>query len=282
MLWFFLALGSAFIFASQELLMRILAVRTDAPRLFSVVFNLYGAAFAVLLFLSERGSLAALWGLTPVQYTLLASSILLYGLYERTQFFARSGTDASTFAIIFRLSTVIGFIGAIFFLQEAMTPGKIAGVILIILASLLLVYKNPKFAYTPAFGYAVLCAVLLGFTSVLDKPASAFLPASLYSFVVWCFPIVIIAFPKVTKKELVRELRIGGWRVALAALLNVVGYIMYINALSLAEASRVNPITATSGILTVAGGIVLLKEHGHIWRKIAAGVLAFIGVCLLR
>jgi len=282
MLWFLLAIGSAFIFAAQDLLMRILAVRTGSPRLFSVVFNLYGAAFAILLFLSERGSLAALWGLTPVQYALLASTIILYGLYERTQFFARSGTDASTFAIIFRLSTVIGFIGAIFFLQEAMTPGKIAGVVLIILASLLLVYKNPKFKFTPAFGYAVLCAVLLGLTSVLDKPASAFLPASLYSFVVWCMPIVIIAFPRVTKKEIVRELRIGGWKVALAALLNVVGYIMYINALSLAEASRVNPIAATSGILTVAGGIVLLKEHGHLWRKIAAGVLAFVGVILLR
>lgn len=282
MLWFILALGSAFIFAAQELLMRILAVRTGSPRLFAVVFNLWGAAFAILLFLLERGSLAALWGLTPLQYVLLASTVILYGLYERTQFFARSGTDASTFAIIFRLSTVIGFIGAIFFLQETLTAEKIIGVTLVILASLLLVYKNPKFKFTPAFGYAVLCAVFLGLTSVLDKPASAPLPATLYSFVVWCFPLVIVAFPKITKKEITREFRIGGWKVALAALLNVVGYIMYIQALSLAEASRVNPIAATSGILTVVGGIALLKEHNHLWRKIVAAALAFAGVLLLK
>lgn len=282
MLWFFLALASALIFAAQELLMRVLAIRTGSPRIFAVVFNLWGAGFALLLFLFERGSLGGLWGLTPTQYIFLASTIILYGLYERTQFYARQGTDASTFAIIFRLSTVIGFIGAILFLQEPLTTEKIAGVILILFASFLLVFRNPKFTLTPALGYAVLCAVFLGLTSVLDKPASEPLSATLYSFLVWFMPIIIVAFPKVTKKEVVREFHIGGWKVALAALLNVVGYIIYIQALSLAEASRVNPITATTGIFTVAGGIYFLNEHGHMRRKIIATIIAFIGVLLLK
>lgn len=282
MLWFFLALASALIFAAQELLMRVLAVRTGSPRIFAVVFNLWGAGFALLLFLLERGSLAGLLELNLTQYLFLTSTIILYGLYERTQFYARQGTDASTFAIIFRLSTVIGFIGAILFLHEPLTPEKITGVFLIIMASFLLVFKNPKFIMTPALGYAVLCAVFLGLTSVLDKPASEPLPATLYSFLIWSMPIAIVAFPKITKKEIVRELRIGGWKVALAALLNVIGYIIYIQALSLAEASRVNPITATTGIFTVAGGIYFLKEHGHLWRKIIATIIAFIGVLLLK
>ncbi len=282
MLWFFLALASAFIFTAQELLMRVLAIRTGSPRIFAVVFNLWGAGFALLLFLFERGSFSGLWGLSPVQYLFLTSTVILYGLYERTQFYARQGTDASTFAIIFRLSTVIGFVGAIVFLQEALSPEKIAGVIFILFASLMLVFRNPKFTMTPALGYAVLCAVFLGLTSVLDKPASEPLPATLYSFVVWCFPIVIVAFPGITKKDIVREFHIGGWKVALAAFLNVVGYIIYIQALSLAEASRVNPISATSGIFTVAGGMYFLKEHGHMRRKIIAAILAFIGVILLR
>lgn len=282
MLWFFLALSSALIFAAQELLMRILAVKTGSPRVFAVVFNLWGGLFAIIMFILERGSLTSLSGLTPAQYLLIGSTVILYGLYERIQFFARQGTDASTFAIIFRLSTVIGFAGAILFLQETLTVEKIIGVVLIISASLLLVFKNPKFTVTPALGYAVLCAVFLGLTSVLDKPASEPLPATLYSFIVWCLPIVIVAFPGITKKEITREFHIGGWKVALAALLNVVGYIIYIQALSLAEASRVNPITATTGIFTVAGGIYFLREHGHLWRKIIATTIAFIGVLLLK
>lgn len=282
MLWFFLAIASALIFAAQELLMRVLAIRTGSPRIFAVLFNLWGALFAVILFLFERGSLSGLFGLTPMQYLLLASTVILYGFYERTQFYARQGVDASTFAIIFRLSTVIGFIGAIAFLGEPLTVAKGIGVVCIILASLLLVYKNPKFSFTRPFWYAIVCAVLLGLTAVLDKPASAPLPATLYSFAVWCFPIVIIAFPGLGKKELVREFHIGGLKVAFAALLNVIGYILYIRAMSLAEASRVNPITATSGIFTVAGGILLLHERSHVERKIIAAILAFIGVLLLK
>lgn len=282
MLWFILALASACIFTAQELLMRVLAIRTNSPRVFAVVFNLWGAGFAMLLFLFERGSLSGLLGLNPIQYMLIASTVLLYGFYERTQFYARQGTDASTFAIIFRLSTVIGFVGAIIFLRETLTPEKVIGAILILLASVMLVFKNPKFKMTPSLGYAILCAVLLGFTSILDKPASEPISATLYSFVVWCFPIIIVAFPGIPKKEFLKELHIGGWKVALAALLNVVGYIVYIQALSLAEASRVNPISATSGIFTVAGGMYFLKEHGHMKRKIGAALLAFIGVILLR
>ncbi len=282
MLWFFLAVASAFIFAAQELLMRVLSVRTGSPRLFAVAFNLWGAGFAILLFLLQGGSLSALSGLTVVQYVLIGTTIVIYGLYERIQFSARRGMDAGTFSIVMRLQTVIGFAGAIVFLGETLTILKTAGVLLVIAASLLLVYKNPKFAFTSAFGFTLLCALFLGLTGFLDKPASAPLPSTLYSFIVWCAPIFIIAFPRVTKKEIVTELKIGGWKVALAALLNVVGYIIYIQALGLAEASRVNPIVATTGILTVLGGILLLHEHDHIHRKIAAGVLAFVGVVLLR
>lgn len=282
MLWFFLALAGAFIFAAQELLMRVLSIKTSHPRIFAVVFNLWGSAFAILFFLLQGGSLSPLLTLTPGQYLLLASTVILYGLYERTQFFARQGMDASTFSIIFRLNTVIGFMGAILFLREPLSGEKIFGVALIILASLLLVYKNPKFKLSTAFWYTILCSVYLGLTSFLDKPASAPLPPTLYSFAVWCFPVIIIAMPKITQHEVTREFRIGGWKVALAALLNVVGYIIYVQALSLAEASRVNPIIATYGVLTVLGGIVLLREHDHLWRKIGAAVIAFIGVLLLK
>lgn len=68
MLWFLLAIASALIFAAQELLMRVLAIRTGSPRIFAVLFNLWGALFAVILFLFERGSLSGLFGLTPMQY----------------------------------------------------------------------------------------------------------------------------------------------------------------------------------------------------------------------
>lgn len=282
MTWFLLAAASAFIFAALELLMRVLSVKTHSPRIFSLVFNLWGAVFAIMLFIAEGGSFASLASLTLSQYLWIVAAIILYGIYERSQFFARRGMDAATFSIIMKLNTVIGFFGAILVLGEPLTITKVVGVALIIGASLSLVYKNPKFTLSEAFIYTLVCAATLGSTGFVDKPASSPLPATLYSFLVWCFPLFIIAFPRVSKKEFVRELKIGGWKVALAALLNVVGYIIYIHAVTLAEASRVNPIVATYGILTVIGGIFILKERDHFWRKIAAGIVAFAGVILLK
>lgn len=281
MVWFYLALASTFIFAAQELLMRVLSIKTGSPRVFSTVFNLWGAAFAVLVFAMQKGSLAGLFHLTVWHYLLIASSIVLYGLYERFQFSARQGMDAATFAIVMRLQTVVAFVGAMVFLHEPFTLVKTAGVFLVVAASFLLVYKNPSFTYTPAFGYAILCSLMLGSTGFIDKPASAELPSSLYSFLMWIVPLVIIVYPGISPRDLKKEFRIGGWKVALAALLNVVGYIIYIDAISLAEASRINPIVATNSVLTVLGGIILLKERDHFWRKILAGAIAFLGVLLL-
>ncbi len=48
------------------------------------------------------------------------------------------------------------------------------------------------------------------------------------------------------------------------------------------DASRVVVVDSLTGIFVVLGGIVLLKEYDHIWRKIIAAIIAFVGVYLLR
>ena len=280
--WYVYALTSALFFASQELLMRMLAIKSDKPRIFSVVFNMWGALFALTVFLLQRGSFTPLWQLSPVQILLIFGSVIAYGLYERYQFTARKHLEASTLSIIFRLETGIAFIGSIIFLHEALLPVKAMGTTLIITASLLLIYKNPHFKLAKPFFYAVFCAMLLGIAMIIDKPASANIQPALYSFLMWFCPMIIIAFPHVSKQQIVKEFRIGGWKVALAAFLNTIGYILYIQAFALADASRVIPVIAINSILVVLGGIIILKERDHLWRKIAAGIIAFIGVVLLR
>lgn len=280
--WYIYPLGSAVFFASQELLMRVMAVRSHSPRVASVIFNLWGAVFAVTLFLLQKGSFRQLFDLTWSQYALLVAAIILYGLYERFQFFARKGVEASTLAILFKLTTVIAFTGSIVLLGELLTFHKMFGALLIVGGTLLLVYRNPKFEFTPAFGFAIFCVVIMGIAQVVDKLASAPMSATLYSFILWTAPICIIAFPGFTKREFFSELKIGSWKVPLAAFLNVSGYILLIRAYALADASRVIPIMSINGILAVLGGIVLLRERDHLWRKLAAGLIAFTGVYLLK
>lgn len=280
--WYAYALGSAFLFGILDLLQKILAVKSHDPRVFSVVFNFWGAGFAIIAFMLQGGSFAALRTISLTQYLLIGLAAIMYGIFERYHFEARKGLDASMFAILFRLSTVIAFIGSITLFGESVTAVKVTGTMCIIGASLLLVFKNPKLKLNRAFILGLLCSISLGLAFTIDKPASSQIPASLYSFLVWCLPIGIIAYPSVKLKDLQREFFIGSWKVAVTALINVVGYILYIQAFALAEASRVVPVVSIDGIITVLGGVIILKEHDHLWRKLIAMALAFTGVYLLR
>jgi drug/metabolite transporter (DMT)-like permease len=280
--WYIFALGSALFYAATDLLQRLLAVKSKIPRVYSVVFNIYGVLFACFVFVLQGGSFADIQSISIHQYILILCAIVLYGFFERYNIYARKHIEASTFNIIFRLGTVIGFIGSIVLLHEAVTIPKIIGAGLILCASYLVIHKNKKLHASGPLFVAILCAIALGFAFVVDKPASANIKPSLYNFIVWFIPIVIVAFPGIPKKQLFAEFKNAGWPVALSALCNVVGFICYIEAFAAADASRVIPIISIDGIFVVIGGIFLLKEYDHIWRKLLAMVLAFGGVYLLK
>ncbi len=281
-MWLILSLMAVVMFTAQNLLMRVLAVKSTHPRTFSVVFNSWGTLFAAILFIIERPSLANLPQFSWTQTLLIVGAILAYGLYERTHFLARKQIDASTTAILFRLSPVITFIGAILFLHEPLTITKLVGATILIGASLIVVHKNPKLQASRAVWIAVFAAVMLGLAGLFDKPASFGIPANLYSVALWGLSKLIVAFPSISLSQLKKEFVIGGWKVAVTALLNVVGFVFYLQALSLADTSRVTPITSSSGTLVILGGILFLHEHTFMWRKLLAGLLMLIGMYLLR
>lgn len=281
-MWLVLSLAAVLMFTSQNLLMRVLAVRSDHPRTFSFIFNLWGTLFALLIFIFERPSLDSLAHMSWFQILLIGGAGLGYGLYERTHFLARKNIDASTTAIVFRLNSVIGFIGAIIFLHEPLTFTKFIGAIILIGASLVVIHKNPNIHANRFLLIAIFSATALGFAGLFDKPASFGIPATLYSAAMWAFSLPVIALPKMTYKQLKKEFLIGGWKVAFTAFLNVFGFILYLKALSLADASRVIPITSTTGTLTVLAGIFILKENTYIGRKILAGILMLVGILLLK
>ncbi len=127
--WYIYALTSALFFTAQDLLMRILAIKTDNPRIFSVVFNLWGAFFAIVAFIIQGGSFSELSNLTPLNICFIISTVILYGIYERYNFVARKGINASSLSIIYKLSLVIGVIGSILFFHESITIKKLSGLL---------------------------------------------------------------------------------------------------------------------------------------------------------
>jgi len=180
------------------------------------------------------------------------------------------------------MNTTIAFLGSILFFGESMTINKVLGTALIIGATILVAYKNTGLVAGRGFWIAVFVAVILGFAWMLDKPGSANIPASFYSFMLWLLPLPIIAFPKIPLVELKKEIKNAGVGVFVIAFLNALGFYLQLKALSLADASRVIPIVSSASILTIIGGIFILNEKTHIARKLLAGAIMFAGVLLLK
>lgn len=281
-MWLILSLTAVLMFTAQNLLMRVLAVKSSNPRIFSFIFNSWAAMFAVFLFVIERPTLADIQPASWVQLLLIAGAVLGYGLYERTHFLARKHLEASTIAILFQLSPVIAFVGSLIFLHESLTVSKVVGATLLILASLVVIQKNPQLRFNRSILIALFSAFVLGLAEMFDKPASANIPINLYSAAMWTLSLPLIAFPSLTLKQVAKEFKIGGWKVALTAFFNVFGFVLYLKALAMTDASRVIPIISSSATFVVLGGIIFLHERSHFGRKLIAGILILIGILLLR
>ncbi|HCM37980.1 MAG: hypothetical protein UV61_C0006G0098 [Candidatus Gottesmanbacteria bacterium GW2011_GWB1_43_11] len=115
--WLVLSLISVLMFTILNLLMRVLAVKSENQRAFSFVFNAWGAIFALGFYLLETNKFSV-----PrpnlLQLLLILAVVCLYGLYERFQFSARKHIDASTLTILYSLAPVVAFTGSIIFLVK--------------------------------------------------------------------------------------------------------------------------------------------------------------------
>lgn len=279
--WLYLTLSAAAIFTFWNLAIRVLSLKSKNERAFAFAYNLWGALFGALFFLLLPKSSTQEVNLTAIGVVLLLIAVLFYGGFERLQFIARKAIDASTLAILFRLTPAVTFIVSILFLHEGITVQKLIGMLLVLSASILVVRKSAKIQLNRPFFYAIVCTIFLGLAYVFDKSATRFFPAELYTLLIWILPVIVIYFPYIPFKDIKTEFRVGSWKMTLLAFLNVLGYYIQLQALRLADASQVIPIVSTNAVFVVLGGIFILKETQNIGRKIVAVLLAFIGVILL-
>lgn len=281
MTWIIYTILAIFFYTATNLLMRTLAVNSKNPRAFSFIFNLWGAVFAFLIFAIEPKQ--SLFMPSVLITSLILFTILLYGTYERLQFYARKEIEVSTITILFRLAPAITFAASIIILGEIFNLKKFLGFILVLLAAILVSYKKDvKIKFEKAFFITLACAIFLGLAWTIDRKimSSGFSP-QFYLLLIWTLPLIFIYLPHISKKDLRLETVTGSWKIPLLAFFNVFGFFFQLKALSLADASRVIPLVSVSTILTVLGGIILLKEKSNLKNKIIAGIIVFVGILLL-
>jgi len=283
MQWFYFSLGSIIAFTALNIFSKVLIAGSKNQRAFAVVFNICSAFWAVVIFFLISYNKIAFPNITYIAILVVVTAALFYAGFERGRFLAIKNTDASVYVTIFSASTVIAFFGSLILYNESFTYAKLLGLTLIIIATVAVSINEIKLKKTTKVGVvtSIICAVLLGAGWVLDKKGSLLFGAELYNLLVWILPIIFIYLPYIKPQDLKYELKMGNWKIAFIALLNVVAYYLQLRALSVGEATKVIPITQSSIILTVFIGIIVLKEKDFIFRKVIASIITVVGIYLL-
>lgn len=281
MSWFIYALLSAILGVGYSVVSRNLSVKSENPRALSIVFNACSSLIALALFSFEK------WWFNPVPlyvWGLLFLAIILYTIFEATHFYGRKHVDASTSSIIFRLNTVISVFMAFIFLKEDITLNKILATILIVFGTYLVTVKNLSLKFNKGLIYILAATLALGLVRPVDKVAVNFFAPPLYTFFIYIGPVLLMPFfPRIiTLQELKQEITLGKWLIPLLGLINIFEYYFMIKAYALADASLVIPIVSLSTVFTVVVGIIFLGERDNIVKKVLAGILAFIGLLLIK
>jgi len=282
MVWLWFAFGSVFFFTSLNLLQRKLAVESQNARAMAVLFNSIAALLAILLS-ALTGSLAGIdFPTEPNAWLALLVAAVCYALFERWRFVAAKLLDASVLTTVGNVAVLVAFVGSVFVYSETLTIQKLLGALLVISALLLVSYQTQSSKVSPkGLVVAVGISGMLGLAWMLDKLGTQFFTANTYNVLVWTVPIPLIFFPYIKLDAIRLEWKRSSWNIFLLAGLNVLGYFLQLKALEVAEATRVIPIIQTTTLFTVLMGIVLLGERDNMWRKVAAGLVAMVGVYLL-
>ncbi|EKE13784.1 MAG: hypothetical protein ACD_12C00820G0001 [uncultured bacterium] len=282
MTWLYLSLATAFCYACLNIFSRVVSVDSKNPRALSIAFNLVSTVMALILLLLT-GSFKNFSLPTQAEawvYFLIAA--FFYGIFERLRFFATKMLDASIYSIIGNISVIIAFSISLILYNETLTISKFAGSFLILLSLLMVVEIKKSKISVKSLVVGLIASIAVGIAMGLDKKGATFFNPEVYNLLLWVAPLIILYVPGITFKEINDEFKKFSWKIYLLSFFNFIGFYLGLKAFLLAEATKVIPVIQLSTIMTVIAGIFLLKEKNNLFKKIIAGIIAVIGVFLLR
>ncbi len=283
MIWIYYTLTSVFFFSLLGLFQRVVATKSKFPRAAGFVFNSL-ATISTLIFLIVSGNLKNInFQASIYAWCVALIACFFYALFERSRFQVSKHLDASNASVISNISIVISIVGALFLYHESLSLPKIVGSLLILLALFIISQSKSKTSHFTLHGllFGILIFSFLGIASMLDKAGTIYFNSSTYSLIVWVIPTMMVYFPYIKRSEIKTEIKLGSWKLAIAAFFNALAYIYVLKAFEITEATKVLPLAQTSTFFTVILAALFLKEKDNLPRKILCAIIAIVGSILL-
>lgn len=285
MSWFLLALGAVFTLAIAELTQQKLLTKADAaysPRTSSVLTFLVQWILAIpvvlLCFTQEQvfGWINSTLSLQVLCVTALASIAMVFYLKS---FVVKSISFSQIFGTT---SVIVSTALGIALFSESTSLVKFAGIALVLLAIVILAYKNTHVEKNNY--YALLSGLIFGICFTLDKSITMHVEPVVYVF--WSFILVAIFGFLLRPREVVKSVREVGYHGLTPIVISGVGYFLY-NILTFSayraggDVGSVDAINNTVVFLVIGFEFLIMRRRHSLWRKLLTALLACLGVAML-
>ena len=170
------------------------------------------------------------------------------------------------------------------FLGEVLTTNKILGTFLIFFGLIVLTYKRKALGRfrEPGVNLVLLMSFLWSLVGLIDKTALNYWPVPTYSFMVFLFPSLIMGAVTTRRVDkLVRMVKDRFWYIVAGSLSIVTTAYTGFVAIKLTDISNAVPVFKLSALVSVLGGVLLLKEEKEIWKKAVGAVIMILGAVLI-
>lgn len=223
----------------------------------------------------------------PSNWAIWPNLLIMPFLWTATNLFifnAFKYTEASIYTILFTTRVIWIIAVSILFLHESFSLVQALGTFLIFVAVFLVSWKHQKMKFGKGEKYSLLGAMAFGLAIVNDSYIVRSFDVVTYLGISFTVPAVVMllvfykSFPKV--KLLLKDSIMK--KIFLLSAIYGVDAVFYLYAYKAGNnAAQLAGIAQITTILTVLAAIFILKEKSHVWIKILAGIVSFVGVLLV-
>ncbi len=265
---------------SFNVISRLSLSTTKHEAAYTILWQVFCALLAPLFLPFDRFSIS----ISPHVLLLFALSVALWALVDAFLFSAFKYEEASVLSAIFPLNFVFTFVVSVMFFKAGIKPTIVVGFLIIMAASLLIGVYHTRFRPSKGIVFALLYSFFLGVALGLNSEVVKSFSIPPYMFAAFLFPaavnLLLFLRPKVA--ELRYELHVQWKKILLNAAIMDASFFFLLKAFQLGNVPQVVALSASSTLLTVLAGILILKEKQHIALKIVVAALATLGVVLVQ
>ncbi len=280
--WFILTIANVVLISFARILQKkLLNINIVDPIGFSIVFQLFTFVFVLIFALMRGFNLSGYIEFWP-NIILMSFLYCFGGIFIAKAF---KYTSASNVAILFSSGSIWSLFASNVFLGETINLDKIVGTVLIIIAILILQYKEKFSKLSKGDLYALLAAIFFGIAFANDAYTIGSKDVPSFLSLAFLLPglLTAIIFPtKIFSALSIITSKGSAILLFIISIMYAAAAVSIFNAYqSGGDVSIIYPISQTSTILITILSIAIFNEKKKIITKILASITAVIGVTIL-